>query len=170
MTKKALFLDRDGVINVDNKETSFVFRVQDFKFMPGIFELCKRAKELDYLIAVITNQGGIARGYYTFDSFIEVTKYMEQTFLEKGIQIDKVYFCPHDPDVFCTCRKPKPGMLLQARDELGIELSESIMIGDRISDMEAGTQANITRLYQIKGNYEFDTKYNCIDSFDEVKL
>ncbi|HNW57395.1 MAG TPA: HAD family hydrolase [Bacteroidales bacterium] len=140
--KKALFLDRDGVINV---EKNWVYRIEDFEFTEGIFDLCKKYSENGYLIIVITNQAGIAKGFYTESDFLKLTEWMNNQFLKKGILITKVYYCPHHPDFTgkCTCRKPEPGMILQATKEFSLDISECVLIGDKESDLEAGRNAGI---------------------------
>jgi D-glycero-D-manno-heptose 1,7-bisphosphate phosphatase len=139
---KALFLDRDGVVNV---EKDYVYRIEDFEFTKGIFELCKSYFEKGFYIFIITNQAGIAKGYYTEKDFLNLTYWMTAQFLENGIRIAKVYFCPHHPDItgICKCRKPEPGMILQAVKEFDLDISESVLIGDKESDLEAGRNAGI---------------------------
>ena len=139
---KAVFLDRDGVVNV---EKNYVYKIEDFEFMPGIFDVCKKYQQEGYLLFIITNQAGIARGYYTEEQFRILTDFMIKQFEKQGILIKKVYFCPHHPDFTgeCECRKPNPGMILQAAKEFDIDLSESILIGDKESDIEAGERAGI---------------------------
>ncbi len=144
--RKALFLDRDGVINV---EKDYLYKIEDFEFIDGIFELCRHYKELEYLIFVVTNQSGIARGYYTEEDFTKLSSWMCKEFLKHDIKIEKVYHCPHHPDfsVQCSCRKPKPGMLLNAKDEFGIDMSNSIIVGDKERDIEAGLNAGLSETY-----------------------
>jgi D-glycero-D-manno-heptose 1,7-bisphosphate phosphatase len=140
--KKALFLDRDGVIN---KEINYLHRIEDFEFNNGIFEICKYFLSKDFIIIVITNQAGIARGYYKEEDLISLTEWMVGKFLERNIHIHKVYYCPHHPDYtgMCECRKPNPGMIKKAEIEFNIDLNESVLIGDRISDIEAGINAGV---------------------------
>ncbi len=139
---KALFIDRDGVINIDR---GHVFLKEDFEFSPGIFDLCRKYCDAGYLIIVITNQAGIAKGIYTEDTFLKLSDWMTAEFKKKGIIISKVYYCPHHPDVTgpCECRKPKPGMILKAKDEFDIDLSRSVLIGDMEKDLQAGRNAGI---------------------------
>ncbi len=146
---KAVFLDRDGVINI---EKNYVYKIEDFEFIDGIFDLCKKYQQEGYLLIVITNQAGIARGYYTEEQFRVLTDWMVKKFEEQGISIAKVYFCPHHPDFTgeCECRKPNPGMILQAAKEFKLDLSKSILIGDKMSDIEAGERAGVGTNIVIK--------------------
>ena len=144
--QKALFLDRDGVIN---KEINYLYKIEEFKFIDGIFELCKHYQSLDYLVFVITNQSGIARGYYNEEDFEKLTIWMTKKFLENGIKIEKVYHCPHHESISgkCECRKPFPGMLNLAKNEFDIDLEHSIMVGDKERDIEAGLNAGLNETY-----------------------
>jgi D-glycero-D-manno-heptose 1,7-bisphosphate phosphatase len=139
---KALFLDRDGVINI---EKNYVYRIEDFEFIEGIFELCKAYQDKGYLIFVITNQAGIARNYYNTGDFEKLTQWMIAEFDKQGITISKVFFCPHHPNFTgaCKCRKPQPGMILDAQAEFKLNLAQSVLIGDKNSDIEAGVQAGV---------------------------
>ncbi len=139
---KALFLDRDGIINI---EKNYVYRIEDFEFTEGIFDLCRWFQNRNYLIFVITNQAGIARGFYTEDDLKILTNWMTKQFHNEGITISKTYHCPHHPDFtgLCRCRKPEPGMILKAKDEYDIDLKGSVMIGDKISDIEASKNAGV---------------------------
>lgn len=139
---KALFLDRDGVINIDKRH---LYLKEDFVFTPGIFDLCKKYLEAGYIILVITNQAGIAKGLFTKEDFLKLTDWMNGQFLNNGVIISKVYYCPHHPDItgFCECRKPNPGMILQAIKEFNLDISECVLIGDMESDIEAGRKAGI---------------------------
>ena len=151
MATPALFLDRDGVINVDH---GYVYRIEDFEFIPGIFELCRNAKVKGNKLVVVTNQAGIARGLYSEAQFHALTDWMKQRFVEEGAPLDGVYFCPTHPSaglgayrVDTEFRKPGPGMLLQAARELNIDLPRSTIIGDKVSDMQAGAAAGVERLF-----------------------
>ena len=143
---KALFLDRDGVINVDK---NYVYKIDDFEFIESIFKIALNYQEQGYLIFVITNQAGIARGLYTENDFMVLTDWMINEFKKRGIIITRVYFCPHHPEYtgHCECRKPNPGMVLQAKKEFDLDLPNSILIGDKMSDIEAGRNAGIRNLY-----------------------
>jgi D-glycero-D-manno-heptose 1,7-bisphosphate phosphatase len=145
--RPALFLDRDGVINVDH---AYVCTQDRFELIDGIFELCRYAKKLDYLIVVITNQAGIGRGYYTEQQFLEFTEWMCRVFEDQEAAIDKVYFCPFHPEFGIgqykkdsPFRKPGPGMILQAVQEFGVDLKSSVLVGDKVSDIQAGVAAGV---------------------------
>jgi len=143
---KALFLDRDGVINV---EKDYLYKIEDFEFIDGIFNLCKYYTDLGYIIVVVTNQSGIARNYYSKEDFNRLTVWMKEEFLKNSITIEDVYYCPHHPDISgeCSCRKPKPGMLLDAAKDHNIDLSSSLIVGDKERDIEAGLNASLTETY-----------------------
>ncbi|MFM9847213.1 MAG: D-glycero-alpha-D-manno-heptose-1,7-bisphosphate 7-phosphatase [Hyphomicrobiaceae bacterium] len=147
--RPALFLDRDGVINVDH---GYVHKAADFDWCPGIFELCEEACAEGHIIVVVTNQGGIARGLYTERDFRSLTLWMLQVFAQRGIAIAQVIGCPHHPEglsgplrLDCACRKPNPGMLLHAAHGLSLDLKRSALIGDRSSDMLAAARAGVER-------------------------
>jgi len=152
MTNKAVFLDRDGVINVDH---GYVYRKEDFEFVDGIFEACRYFQNNGYLLIVVTNQSGIARGMYTEDDFQELTEWMVQRFREEGVEIAGVYHCPHHPDFGseetknCDCRKPKPGMIRQAIDDFDLDPGRCILIGDKTSDALAGLAAGVGHSYLV---------------------
>lgn len=142
LNKKALFLDRDGVINHD---FGHVHEIEKFNFIDGIFELCRLFQKKGFLLIVITNQAGIAKSYYGHEEFSRLTQYMLDEFKKEDVMISKVYYCPHHQDFTgpCECRKPEPGMILEAAKEFKIDLSKSILIGDRISDIGAAKNAGI---------------------------
>jgi D-glycero-D-manno-heptose 1,7-bisphosphate phosphatase len=157
---KALFLDRDGVINVDY---GYVHRIKDFKFIDGIFDLCRAAKKLDYLLIVVTNQAGIGRGLYTESDFFALTEWMKYCFENEGCPLTDVYFCPFHPEFGVGQykkdsfdRKPNPGMLVKAIQKYRIDTDKSILIGDNESDLKAGLSANISKniLFHEKINSE----------------
>ena len=146
MSKKALFLDRDGVINND---INYLYKIEDFEFIDGIFELCRFYQDRGYLIIVVTNQSGIARGYYSEEQFKNLTSWMIDSFAKNKIKLDKVYYCPHHPDINgkCECRKPEIGMFIDAKREFDIDLKNSVMVGDRERDIEAALNAGISTTY-----------------------
>ncbi len=147
---RALLLDRDGVINVDH---AYVHRIEQFEFVPGIFELVRSARALGRRVVVVTNQAGIGRGLYSEEDFASLTTWMCGVFEQAGAAIDRVYHCPSHPTagigkyrVDSPMRKPGPGMLLAARDELGLDLPRSTLLGDKLSDMQAGLAAGVGQL------------------------
>jgi len=144
--KKALFLDRDGVINI---EKDYLYKIEDFEFISGIFDLCRYYQKLGYMIFIVTNQSGIARAYYSEDDFFKLTQWMLKRFKNENIIISKVYHCPHHPDISgpCLCRKPNAGMIFEAEKEFDIDLANSILIGDKERDIEAGLNAGINTTY-----------------------
>lgn len=154
---KAVFLDRDGIINVDGH---YVHKIEDFQFMDGIFDFCRAAKEKGYLLIVVTNQSGIARGYYTEEDFHCLTDWMCKQFESEGAPIDRVYYCPYHEEKGVGAykkdsydRKPNPGMIFKAKDALNIDLQASIVLGDKASDTDAGRNAGIGTLLQLIGEY-----------------
>ncbi len=144
--QKALFLDRDGVINV---EKDYLYKIEDFEFIDGIIDLTKYYQDNGYKIFVVTNQSGIARNYYSEKDFSILSSWMITEFLKYGIEITKVYYCPHHPSVSgeCSCRKPHAGMLLNAQKEFDIDLKNSVIIGDKERDIEAGLNAGLKETY-----------------------
>lgn len=145
--RPALFLDRDGVINV---EKNYVHRIEEFEFIEGIFDLCRTATQQGMLLVVVTNQAGIGRGYYTEAQFHALTVWMQARFAEQDVPLAKVYFCPFHPEHGVGeyrresfDRKPNPGMILRARDELGIDLARSALVGDKASDIAAARAAGV---------------------------
>lgn len=137
---KAVFFDRDGVINID---TGYVGRIEDFTFVEGIVPAMQYAQQQGYLLIIITNQSGIGRGYYTEDDFQRLTAWMKDTLAQQGVIIDAVFHCPHTDDDRCECRKPKPGLLLQAIEKYDVDCDNSWMVGDSERDIEAAATAGI---------------------------
>ncbi len=168
MTAKALFLDRDGVINIDKH---YVYKKEDFQFVPGVMEVLRYFQEKGYFLIIITNQAGIARGNYTEEDCYALTEWMTQQFLENGINLTAVYFSPfhgtHGMGKYkknSFCRKPNPGMILRGQQEFNIDLSQSMLVGDRESDIEAGINAGVKTniLLQDCQCNEIRTKANVI--------
>lgn len=155
LPRKALFLDRDGVINVD---LGYVHTPERTEWVPGIFDLCRTAHGLGYMLVVVTNQAGIARGFYSEQVFKDYSEWQRLQFLARGLEIAGAYHCPHHPEYGmgalrreCGCRKPAPGMLLRADRELGINMTRSVLIGDKKSDVEAGHNAGLKHCYLLQG-------------------
>lgn len=135
---KAIFLDRDGTINV---EKHYLYKINDFEFLPGVVDALRKLQQAGYLLIIITNQSGIARGYYTEEDFQKLNDWMISTLREQGVTIADVYFCPHLPDAQvpeyrkdCSCRKPQLGMYQQAILDYNIQIGHSYAIGDKIRD------------------------------------
>jgi D-glycero-D-manno-heptose 1,7-bisphosphate phosphatase len=150
---RAAFIDRDGVIN---EERGFVHRRDDFEFIPGSVAALSRLRAAGYLLVVITNQSGIARGLYSEADFHELNAYMRERLSAAGVTLDSVQYCPHLPDApvaqyrrDCDCRKPRAGMLLAASRELNIDSAPSLLVGDRRADIEAGRAAGVGRCYLV---------------------
>jgi len=142
MSKRALFLDRDGVVNIDK---GYVYQIADFEFVPGVMDVCRYFQAHGFLIFIVTNQSGIARKLYTETDYHVLTAWMLEQFRMEGIHISEVYHCPDHPDFTgpSNRRKPNPGMLLEAAEAFDIDLTQSVMIGDKPSDMEAAKRAGI---------------------------
>ena len=156
MKRKGLFLDRDGVINVNH---GYVHRIEEFEFIDGIFDLTRLALSKDYVICVVTNQAGIGRGYYTESDFDHLTSWMCGQFKAEGVIIDKVYHSPYHPvhglgqyKKDHISRKPNPGMLKQAMVELEIDICASVLIGDNVTDIQAGFSAGIEKKLYLGSN------------------
>lgn len=154
MTRRALFLDKDGVINVNH---GYVCTPERTDFIGGIFDLCRTATQHGWLNVVVTNQAGIGRGYYTEQEFKAYMDWVRAEFDRNDARLDAVYYCPHHPvhgqgaylrD--CDCRKPKPGMLLAAQREWDLDLPHSVLLGDSDSDLAAGQAASVGRLVSVR--------------------
>ena len=155
--RPALFLDRDGVINEDR---GYVHRIGEFRFVPGILDLIRGAQERGYLPVIVTNQSGIGRGYYGPEEFERLTGWMLERMREAGIGMERaqVFFCPHAPEEGCACRKPRPGMLLEARDRFGIDMERSWMIGDKPRDIEAARRAGVGHTLLVETDQPVDAE------------
>jgi D-glycero-D-manno-heptose 1,7-bisphosphate phosphatase len=150
MAIKTIFLDRDGVIN---KEVNYLHKIDDFEFIDGIIDACLHLQKLDYQLIIITNQSGIARGYYSENDYQLITKWMLKQFKEKGITILDIFHCPHGPDSTCDCRKPKPGMFLKAKSKYNIDMTKSWMIGDKEVDIQAANAAGIQNTILVRSGH-----------------
>ena len=140
--RKALFLDRDGVVNV---EKNYLHKIDDFELMDGIVDVCRHYQDQGYLIIIVTNQSGISRGYYTEGDFAILSRWMVDYFNALGITITRIYHCPHHESIdgACKCRKPEPGMFVSAQKEYEIDMERSVMIGDNERDIEASVKAGV---------------------------
>lgn len=155
MKNKALFLDRDGIVNEDH---GFVSRVEEVVFQKGVLELGRFFTARGWKIIIVSNQSGIARGYFSGEDVRKIHEFINEKFSFHRIRITDFYFCPHYPPVNgpCRCRKPEPGMILEAAEKHSIDLAGSIMVGDKDSDMQAAAAAGIGRRYFLQGNYAYE--------------
>ena len=144
-----IFLDRDGVINENRSD--YVKSWSEFSFLSGSREAIAKLTQAGHRIVVCTNQAGVARGTISVEAVEDIHHRMIESICEFGGKIEKVYYCPHDRDGDCFCRKPRPGMLLQARDELGIDMHDAVFIGDSITDIRAGLAAGIHAVLVLSG-------------------
>lgn len=170
MTFKTIFLDRDGVIN---QEVEYLFRIIDFKFIDGIFDACLYFNSIGYKIIIITNQSGIGRGYYQESDYNFLTNWMLSQFVKKGVSILDTFHCPHVPNIYCSCRKPQPGMFLQAKKKYNINMNNSWMIGDKETDIEAANRSGIKNTILVRSGHLIDESESnskfIIDSVKESK-
>lgn len=141
---RAAFLDRDGTIN---KEKDYLYRIDEFEFIPGAPEAVRLLNEAGFLVVVVSNQSGVGRGYYNEDDVEILHRHIAAELAASGARVDAWFYCPHHPrgrgsySLACRCRKPLPGMLLEAAGRYDIDLAASVMIGDKLVDMEAGMAA-----------------------------
>ena len=173
--ERGLFLDRDGVINV---EIGYLSRVEDVRFVEGIFSLCRTAVGLGYRLIVVTNQAGIARGLYTEADYQTLMEWMRGEFRREGVELDAVYHCPFHPEHGVgeykrehEDRKPGTGMLRRGAREFGVELSKSVLVGDRCSDIAAANAAGLQKTFLVRGTEaaECGGDYVLVDSLTEVE-
>ncbi|MGD1935025.1 MAG: HAD family hydrolase [Candidatus Phaeomarinobacter sp.] len=168
MTRRALFLDRDGIINVDK---GFVHEANEFEWMPGIFDLAACARDTGAKLIVVTNQSGIARGYYTEETFQKLTDWMALRFDAEGVPLTQVYHCPflEGPDGRDhPLRKPNPGMLIAAQGDHDIAMQESVMLGDKWADMDAAIAAGVGHMAIIgerSTENQNDSRYGTVGRF-----
>ncbi len=176
--RRTIFLDRDGVINRDK---AYVHRWEDFEFVPNAVSAMKLLVDAGYQIVVITNQSGIARGMFSEDQYLALTARIREYLLAEGVPLLDVLYCPHHPKgtvpeyaVDCACRKPAPGLLLEAAKRHGIDLSVSVLVGDKPSDIFAARNAGVRSAYLVQSDNEenvadlkeadavFDDLYSCV--------
>ena len=170
MTIKTIFLDRDGVIN---KEIGYLYKVEDFQFINGVFKACQYFNKLGYQIIIVTNQSGISRGYYSENDYQIITNWMLSEFKKKYINILDIFHCPHITESNCDCRKPKPGMFIKAQKKYNINMTESWMIGDSQRDIRAANSAGIKKTILVKNSHNINNEnlsaMFIIDSINETK-
>lgn len=150
----AIFLDRDGTINVDH---GYVHEIDNFQFIDGVIEAMQELKKMGFALVLVTNQSGIARGMFSEDQFMQLTEWMDWSLADRDVDLDGIYFCPHHPEASeeayrqqCDCRKPQPGMLLAAQQELHIDMSASYMVGDKLEDMLAAKAAGVGKKVLVR--------------------
>lgn len=158
--QKAIFLDRDGVINI---EKNYLHKIKDFEFVEGLFNSLIYLQKKGYLLFIITNQSGIARNYYSKKDFEKLNSWMLKEFTKRDILISQVELCPHGPNDDCSCRKPKTGMIDNILNKHKIDLKNSWLIGDKDSDILCAINANIANTIQVKSGHEFDEKSSAAD-------
>ena len=170
--QKALFLDRDGIINIDH---GYVAKIEDFTFTEGIFELLKLFLEKGYLLFIVTNQSGIGRDYYSLEDFLTLTSWMLEEFKKRDIEIVSVEYCPHAPEEKCSCRKPETGMIDTILAQHNILLEKSWLIGDKQSDIDLAHNATIVNTIAIgerkmkNFTYFFKTILECKNFLEKNK-
>jgi D-glycero-D-manno-heptose 1,7-bisphosphate phosphatase len=171
--KRAVFIDRDGTIN---EEKEYLYRSDEFVFIPGVPQAIRMFNEAGFLVIVVTNQSGVARGYYTEEDVLQLHRHIASLLEHQGAHVDAWYFCPHHPSgrgsyaLPCRCRKPQPGMLMEAAVHFGIDLESSIMIGDKVIDLQAGDAAGC-RSVLVRTGYGLREETNCrsgVDVYDNL--
>ena len=159
---KAVFLDRDGTINIDY---GYVHKIKDFIFIPKAIEALRLLEKSEYKIVIITSQSGIGRNYYTEQEFLVLNEYMKDELGKNGVRVDGVYYCPHAPEGGCECRKPKTKMLEDAAKDLGIDLNQSYVVGDKTADIKMGEDAGCKAILVKTGKGGKDSKYSINPDF-----
>ena len=169
--EKYIFLDRDGTINV---EKHYLHKIEDFEYENGVLEALEGLQKLGYKFIIVTNQAGIAKGYYTERDYLILEEFIEKDLLKKGIIIQKTYHCPHHPqgkipyNVNCECRKPKTGMFIKAIEEFNIDIENSYMVGDRFTDLKPADELGIYPVL-IKTGYGTDQLNSLVESNENIE-
>jgi D-glycero-D-manno-heptose 1,7-bisphosphate phosphatase len=175
MSERAVFLDRDGILN---EEVGYLCRPEDVRWVKGAFSLCRTAQELGYRLIVVTNQSGIARGLYSESDFLALMEWMGVELERERVKLDGVYYCPFHPEHGVgeyrrehEDRKPGPGMLLRAAREHGLDLTRSVMVGDRCSDVGAANAAGLRKVFLLRGTETVPCpgEYDAVGSLAEVE-
>jgi D,D-heptose 1,7-bisphosphate phosphatase len=162
---RAVFVDRDGTIN---RDVPYCSRPEDFELLAGVGEGIRLLNENGYKVIVITNQSGIARGYFTEETLEEIHQKMRQDLKAYHARVDAIYYCPHHPDEGCDCRKPNPKMVFEAAKDLNCDISKSYVIGDSEKDIEMGLRAGCNQSLMINSNGIPNTGQGLFRSFKEA--
>ncbi len=157
MKNSGIFLDRDGVINIDK---NYVYKVENLEFIPGSIKALEILQNKGYLLFIVTNQSGIGRGYYSEEDYLKLRKKINEILLDKNIMITEELYCPHHPDKNCKCRKPNPYHINQLIEKYDLDKKKCYMIGDKTSDIKAGENAGIKTILVKTGKAGNDKKYN----------
>ena len=160
---KAVFVDRDGTIA---KDVPYCSRPEDFELLPGVAEGIRLLNNHGFKVVVITNQSGIARGYFTEEILAKIHDKMHSELAKHGAHVDDIYYCPHHPDDNCECRKPKPTLILQAALNLDVDLKQSYVIGDSDIDVEMGRRAGCKACLRVNSNNKGDQTANTFHEFE----
>lgn len=171
VTKRAVFLDRDGVINQSRRE--YVKRWEEFIFLPGALSAMRTLAATPFLVVIVTNQSAVGRGLMTRELVDDIHRRMVDTIVDNGGRIDGIYYCPHSPEIHCSCRKPLPGLFRRAAVEHGIDLGRSYCIGDKISDLEAGARVGCKGILVLSGegrvaSYDDSRRYQVAEDLSEA--
>lgn len=165
--KKAVFLDRDGTINVDY---GYVSQVEKFEILPGTIEGLKKMRSMNYLLIIISNQSGIGRGYYSIPDYEKVMEIMHTQLGLQGIRIDDCFYCPHSPESNCSCRKPGTKMIEEAVRKWDIDVKESFFIGDKDSDMKAGKKSGLKTILISDKEKGFSQDFRVINLIEAADI
>lgn len=149
MTMPLIILDRDGVINYDSDE--YIKSPDEWHAIPGSLEAIAQLNRAGYQVVIVTNQSGVARGFYDLETLDKIHEKMQEELAAVGGYVEEIFFCPHHPDEHCNCRKPKPGLLYKIREKYGIDLSESYFIGDTLTDMQVAVEVNCKPILLMTG-------------------
>ena len=152
---KFFFIDRDGVIN---KEIGYLHKIEDFHFINGVIDALKYIAEKDYKIVIITNQSGIGRGLYSEDDLIKLNLWMTKSLAKEGIELMGILYCPHSPEDDCHCRKPKPGLFIEAKTKFNIDMNKSWSVGDKETDIIAARSSGIENTILVRSGHKIDER------------
>jgi len=168
-TNKVIFLDRDGVIN---KEKNYLYKIEDFQFIDGVFDSLYYLTSLGYKLIIVSNQSGIGRGFYSINQFNKLNEWMLEKFSRNNISFLDVLICPHTDEDNCNCRKPKPGLIIDSAKKYEIDLLDSFLIGDSERDIIAAKKSGIKTTILVRSGHKIDEKNTqanfVIDSIKDI--